>query len=238
MILLKIAICDDDSSFRKEVKDALTNYFREKLIKPEIYLFDNGNDLLNDSICFEMAFLDVEMPGISGVEVGKQLKQKYNNITIFMITAFSNYLDDAFEIGAYRFLQKPLDIVRLYRSLDASLLSMSNKEIKIICANNNSVIISTNKIVFCETYKRKTRIVTVDGEYISREKIDYWKEKLNELNFCSPHNSFIINFNYIKIFNRASLTLEYSGQSVDISISPKRQKEFRTKMFLFAERGM
>ena len=67
---MKIAICDDDSSFRKEVKDALTNYFREKLIKPEIYLFDNGNDLLNDSICFEMAFLDVEMPGISGVEVG------------------------------------------------------------------------------------------------------------------------------------------------------------------------
>ena len=80
--------------------------------------------------------------------------------------------------------------------------------------------------------------VTTNGEYISKEKIDYWKETLNELIFYSPHSSFIINFNYIKSFNRKSLILSYSNSNVEISIAAKKQQEFRTKMFLFAERGI
>lgn len=235
---MKIAICDDEKRIRQEIEKSLFNYLREKTINAEIYTFEDGKDLLNCGIAFDMAFLDIEMPSISGVEIGKKLKQKYNNIIIFMITAYSDYLDDAFEIGAYRFLQKPLDIIRLYHSLDAALLSISNKEIRIICADNNSFVISTNTIVFCEVFKRKTRIVTTDGDYISKEKISFWKEKLNELSFYSPHASFIVNFNYIKSFNRQSLVLSYSNQTINISIAPKKQKEFRTKMFLFAERGM
>lgn len=236
--MMKIAICDDELRIRKEVENALSNYFSEKLINVEIQLFENGEDLLNSEINFDMAFLDVEMPIVSGVEIGKKLKQKFSNIVIFMITAYSEYLDDAFELGAYRFLQKPLDITRFYRSLDAALLSISSKEVKFICANNESAIISTNSIIFCESYKRKTRIVTTNGEFISKERLDFWKEKLCELNFYSPHASFIINFNYIESFNRKSLVLAIEDRTFLISIAPKKQQEFRTKMFLFAERGM
>lgn len=235
---MKIAVCDDELKLLKEIKDVLNNYFSEKLIEFEIYDFANGEDLLNSKIDFDMAFLDIEMPTSNGVEIGKVLKQRLANIVIFMITAYSEYLDDAFELGAYRFLQKPLDITRLYRSLDAALLSMSNRDIKIISINNESVIIPTSSIVYCESYKRKTKIVTTNGEFVSREHIDSWKNKLNELTFYSPHTSFIINFNYIKRFNRKSLVLEYSDKNIEISIAPKNQKEFRTKMFLFAERGM
>ncbi len=235
---MKIAICDDDFSIRQEIKSILSSYFSEKLIDAEIYGFNNGEDLLNSEICFDMAFLDVEMPMLDGIETGKALKHKHPNIVIFMITAFSDYLDDAFELGAYRFLQKPLDVPRLYRSLDAALNSMSSRDIKLICSNNESVVISTGSIVYCESYKRKTKIVTTNGEYVSKEKIDYWKEILNELIFYSPHSSFIINFNYIKSFNRKSLILSYSNSNVEISIAAKKQQEFRTKMFLFAERGI
>ena len=235
---MKIAICDDNTKIINEVRTAISNYFNEKTIKVEISTFTNGKDLLNCNITFDMAFLDIEMPIISGVEVGKQLKRENQNIIIFMITAYSEYLDDAFELGAYRFLQKPIDIIRLYSSLDAALLSISNKEIRVICADNNSTVISTNTIVYCEIQKRKTLLVTTNGEYLSKDNIDFWKEKLNELNFYSPHRSFIINFNYIKSFNRKSLTLAYGNQTIDISIAPPKQKEFRTKMFLFAEKGM
>lgn len=235
---MKIAICDDDFRIRKDVKNALFDYFSEKLVKPEIYDFESGEDLLDSKVDFNMAFLDIEMPNISGVETGKKLKQKFSNIVIFMITAYSEYLDDAFELGAYRFLQKPLDITRLYRSLDAALLSISSRDIKIICINNESVIIPTNSIVFCESYKRRTKIVTTNGEFISREKLDVWKDKLNEINFYSPHASFVINFNYIKSFNRKSVIMSYSDKTVELSIAPKKQQEFRRKMFLFAERGM
>ncbi len=235
---MKLAICDDELKIRKEIKNSLSNYFSENLIDAEIYDYENGEDLLNSEINFDMAFLDVEMPTSSGIEIGRELKQKSPNIVIFMITAYSDYLDDAFELGAYRFLQKPLDVPRLYRSLDAALLSISSRDIKIICSNNESAIISTGSIVYCESYKRKTKIVTTNGEFISKDKINVWKTMLNELIFYSPHSSFIINFNYIKSFNRKSLILSYLDETVEISIAPKKQQDFRTKMFLFAERGI
>lgn len=89
------------------------------MIDAKTYDFNNGEDLLNCATNFDMAFLDFEMPTSNGIEFGKTLRQKFPNIVIFMITAYSDYLDDAFEIGTYRFLQKSLDIPRLYRSLDA-----------------------------------------------------------------------------------------------------------------------
>ena len=98
---MKIAICDDEILTRNEIKYALSNYFSEKLINVEIYDYENGEELLNSDINFDMAFLDVEMPMLDGIETGKSLKNKHPNIVIFMITAFSDYLDDAFELGAY-----------------------------------------------------------------------------------------------------------------------------------------
>lgn len=235
---MKIAICDDESRVTEEVEKALNYYFGIKSIDAEIFSFENGEDLLHSDVIFDMAFLDVEMPSVSGVEVGKKLKQKFSNIIIFMITAYSEYLDDAFELGAYRFLQKPLDVTRLYRSLDAALLSISGRDIKIICPNNDSVMVSTQSIIFCETYKRKSKIVTTKGQYISNESLAYWKGKLDELNFCSPHASYIINFNFVESFNRSSLTLAHEDQKYIISIAPSKQSEFRKKMFSFAERGV
>lgn len=234
---MKIAICDDDLKEINRIKDVISVYFSEKHINTEIYSFVNGKELLNSEIFFDMAFLDIEMPYLNGVETGKLLKQRNPNIIVFIVTAYSNYLDDAFELGAYRFLQKPVEISRLYRSLDAALLSISSRDIKTICANSKSVVISTKSIVYCETYNRKTKVITTEGEYISKDGLDFWKDKLTGLNFCSPHSSYIVNFNYIKSFNRKSLILSYSDKTVEISIAPKKQREFRTKIFLFAERG-
>ena len=90
-------------------------YFGIKSIDSEIFCFENGEDLLRSDVIFDMAFLDVEMPSVSGVEVGKKLKQKFSNIIIFMITAYSEYLDDAFELGAYRFLHNP-EYTHLHRN--------------------------------------------------------------------------------------------------------------------------
>ncbi len=235
---MKIAICDDEQRIRQEIKEALSNYFSDKLLNVEFYEYTCGQELLDCDHNFDMVFLDVEMPVLNGVETAKILKAKNSNIIIFMVTAFSEYLDDAFELGAYRFLQKPLNIVRLYRSLDAALLTISNKNIKVLCANNESVVIPINSIVYCESYKRKSKIITTNGDYISKEHIDYWKNKLNELNFYSPHTSFVVNFNYIERFNRKSFVLSYSDKTVEISVAPKKQQEFRKKIFLFAERGI
>lgn len=235
---MNIAICEDNMHTRKSILNILQDYFNEKLLCVEFFESSDGSQLLNQNKRFDIVFIDVEMPNSNGIDTSRQLKALSPNTIIFIITAFSNYLDDAFEVGAYRFIEKPIDIVRLYRSLDSALLSMCNKNISILCNDNQSIIVPKNFVIYCENYNRKTKIVTINGEYLSKDKIDYWKLKLNEFNFFSPHNSYIINFNYIKSFHNKSLILSYEGQEIEISISAKRQTEFRKRFFLYEERGM
>ena len=235
---MNIAICDDEINIRKSLINFLSNYFKEKLLQVDFHEFDDGNQLLNENNFFDIVFIDIEMPNLNGIDTSRQLKKQHPNTIIFIVTAFSSYLDDAFDVGAYRFIEKPIDIVRLYRSLDSALLSMSNKNISFTCKDNQSIIIPKNSIIYCENYNRKTKIITTNGEFLSKDKINVWKARLSELNFYSPHNSYIVNFNYIKSFCNKSLILSHINQEIEISISAKRQQEFRKKFFLYEEGGM
>ena len=115
---MNIAICDDDKSFRDLLEKHLRNYFNDRNISLNIFQFPSGEKLLENQLLFDLVFLDVEMGNINGIDTGKELKRRNPHNIIFVITSYDGYLDDAFHIRAFRFLSKPLDIVRLYRALD------------------------------------------------------------------------------------------------------------------------
>jgi two-component system LytT family response regulator len=57
------------------------------------------------------------MPGLDGIYVGNELKKKEKDIIIFIITSYSEYLDEAMRFHVFRYLSKPIDRQRLFRSL-------------------------------------------------------------------------------------------------------------------------
>lgn len=235
---LNIAICDDEVQYIEQIQKAVADFFESKHMEPNFYTYTDSCELLKENIKFDLAFLDIEMPHISGIQVGKKLKENYPNTVIFMVTAHSDYLDDAMDFGAFRFLSKPLNLTRLYRSLDSALQHMATQEIHLICSNKESVCISTNDIIYCEAYERKTKIVTTEGTFISQDKLSFWKNKLDAVNFYSPHASYILNFRFVKSFTRKTATMLLPNGEELISIAPKKQQEFKKRMFLYAERGI
>ena len=80
---MKIAICDDEEKTRNEVKKYITEYVsKHHLALPEIYLFSSGERLMASEEIFDIAFLDVEMEGISGIHAGRFLAQKNKKIPL------------------------------------------------------------------------------------------------------------------------------------------------------------
>ena len=72
---MRIAVCDDDQNFCKEMLKYLQGYFKEKKLKqPEYVCFSSGEAMMKAGGIFDMAFLDVEMDGISGIHAGEYLK--------------------------------------------------------------------------------------------------------------------------------------------------------------------
>ena len=240
---MNIALCDDDRSFRENLEKHLRTYFDERSISLNFFHFSYGEELLECCTLFDLVFLDVEMGEINGINTGKELKRRNPHNIIFVITSYEGYLDDAFKINAFRFLQKPLNVVRLYKALDDSIELINNDIIVFYDMKSSSNIrIYANDIIFIEIEKKKTKIVTVNDTYYSNDKISVWKNKLNGISLVCPHSSFIANLDYSIKHTRTSLILakkDLDGkilEKYEISIAPKKQAEIKRLFFYVLER--
>jgi len=240
---MNIAICDDDDVFRITLEKHLRTYFNERSISLNFLHFPCGEDLLGSTMLFDLVFLDVEMGKINGIDTGNTLKKKNPHNIIFVITSYEGYLDDAFKINAFRFLQKPLNVVRLYKALDDASELINNDIIVFYDMKSCSdVRIYTNDIIFIEIEKKRLKITTVYNTYYSNEKISVWKNRLNGISFVCPHSSYIANLDHSIRHTRTLLVLakkDIDGnilEKYEISIAPKKQAEIKSLFFKVLER--
>ena len=209
---MKIAICDDNLNIVDEVKNLLDEYDKSKNLSLDISTFNDGQAVLESDERFNIAILDVEMPGCNGIELGKILREKNRHIVLMYITSHKKYLDEALNLNAARFFEKPIDSKRFYDGLDNALKRIDNTTIKFFLKEDNaSVRINANDIIYVEIEPighRKTKIVTEEKTYISSNKIVFWEEHLISSLFVKTHKSYIINMEYITKYENNTLQLD------------------------------
>lgn len=209
---MKIAICDDNLNIVDEVKNLLDEYALSKNLSLDISAFNDGQAVLESDERFNIAILDVEMPGCNGIELGKILREKNRHIVLMYITSHKKYLDEALNLNAARFFEKPIDSKRFYDGLDNALKRIDNTTIKFFLKEDNaSVRINANDIIYVEIEPighRKTKIVTEEKTYISSNKIVFWEEHLISSLFVKTHKSYIINMEYITKYENNTLQLD------------------------------
>lgn len=226
---MKIAVCDDNKTYADEIKRHTENFLQSTGAKFEIDLYYNSQSIYDSSNIYDMVFLDIEMQPYSGIQVAKKLKELNTHIIIFMITSYNKYLDDAMDLNVFRYIQKPLDAARLKAGLEKALKSIDDAEITFYLKSGGTAkSLTSNDIVYIEIVGRTTKVVTINCEYLSENKIDFWKEKLIASFFYRVHKSFIINMKYITDYQRDTVTLR---KKYKVPIAYRKQAEFR-KAFL------
>lgn len=110
---------------------------------------------------FDVVFLDIEMPEVSGIELAKIIKDRYDNIAIVFITAYDKYAVEAFRINAMDYIMKPFNREVLKETLER------------IIQNNNIQIYPSKAKIFCFG---KFKLTTAKGE-----KIKFRTAKAEEL---------------------------------------------------------
>ena len=137
---LKIAVCDDELSDLNTEIEMINSIFTEKQTDCEYCIFHDPNELLSAGADYDMAFLDIKMDGIDGIALSKKLIEKNKNCFVFFITNYQIYLDKAFDVGAFRFLPKPLDRSRLERGIDSALERIKDRDRRISLTNRKNKV--------------------------------------------------------------------------------------------------
>lgn len=232
---MKIAICDDEEKTRNEVKKYITEYVsKHHLVLPEIHLFSSGERLMASEEIFDIAFLDVEMGGISGIHAGRFLTQKNKKILNFIITAHEDYLDEALHFHAFRFLTKPLDKQRFFRNYKDALQAYHSTIEKIAIETKEGIFtVNTSEIVMIEAKIKKIYVTTTDRTYESVQSIHFWANSLNKNSFFQTHRSFIVNMEHVDNFTHNTVSL-FQGKCIAY-LTVRKYSEFKKTFMMYLE---
>ena len=192
----------------------------------------------------DVAFLDIEMPGLNGIELAKKIAQIDPDIQIVFVTAYEQYALKAFEVSAVHYLLKPITQDHMDEAVERVLrVAQMNEERGDIgkpgLVNSESgmidrisvkdrddvIILQIPDIIYIKSDGGKTVIVTKKGSYNSRTGLQFWESKLKEVDFIRCHRSYIVNAVYITrmihiLGEYKELTLDYC----DVNIPISRQK--------------
>ena len=232
---MRILICDDDELIRRQIHKFLRDYFKNAHLPcPEIVMYENGESLLKDAGDKDIVFLDVEMPGLKGIHVGKELQKSNPRIIIIIVSAFPEYLDDAMRFHVFRYLSKPLEKLRFFQNMKDALQRYNSTAGKVVieCRDKTNVTVSTADIIAVETSERRVIIHTLTSKYESSETISYWREKLQDKCFITTHKSYIVNMTHVIGFNHELIQLE---NKVTAYLTKRKYKEFKHAYLLYVE---
>ena len=207
---MRILICDDDSLFVEQLKKYIKEYFESCGLKcPETTCFANGEALLADEGNKDIVFLDIEMPGVDGIYAGNELRKQNENVIIFIITSYSEYLDDAMRFHVFRYLSKPLDKQRLFRNLKDAVALYSAVNFKIPIETKQGIFtIPASSIIAIEALNRKVTVHTNHQDYQSVHNMQYWLDLLPKNSFFQTHRSYIVNFEHVTDFDHTLVHLK------------------------------
>ena len=209
---MRIAICDDEKNIRELIKGKIANQYPDA----NIIFYNSGEELLLSDEHIDILFLDIQMSGKNGMETARELRKKDKKIIIIFVTAVEEYVFQAFDVGAFNYIVKPIDDTKftevLHRAIEewnAKKLTNQEPEEKYLMINNGGVHIKVtiDDIVYAEVFNRKVVIHKLN------ETIEYYG-KMSDLenvagnSFFRPHRAYLINFKYVEKYDATTIYLE------------------------------
>ncbi len=232
---MRILICDDDNLTVEQLQTYVRNYFDYNHVKcPEIVCFSDGESLLADTGDKDILFLDIEMPGMNGIFIGNELKKVYKNIIIFIVTSYSEYLDDAMRFRVFRYLSKPLDKQRFFRNMKDAVDRYNTMTVKLPVETKQGVYtLPASSIIAVEAQGRKVIVHTTLQDFESVHNMQYWIELLPKNCFFQTHRSFIVNFEHITVFDHTLVHM--ADNQFHAYLTKRKYKAFKESYLLYLE---
>ena len=227
--MLKIALLDDDKTALLISKGAIESFFQEKNIAISLDAFSSPVNFLAmaKEENYRLVFLDIDMPEINGLEVGKQLKQFNPQTDIIYLSQREDLVFDTLQLHPFGFIRKSRiiqDFANVLELFVNTALNTNSENKKItISSKTETISADIDQIMYIEGNKNYQTFYLKDGSvFDARVLMGDLETKLKEHGFIRVHKGYLVNYLYIRSIgtNEVSLT-----NNKVLPLSSKRKDE-------------
>ena len=214
---MNISLCDDNADERAYIKTLVLDWADRSGAGVSIREYPSAEALLFSYSDFppDILLLDIEMPGLSGVELAKKLRQDGNRLLqIIFITAYSDYISEGYDVAATHYLLKPVDREKLFSVLSRAVERIADDGKRLVLETpDETALVPICDIKFIEVIKNYVT-VHAEREYTLKKPLKEIEHELDE-RFIRVGRSYIVNLYFITRVTRSEIFLK-GGDAVPL----------------------
>lgn len=205
--MIEVAICDDDELIRRDLEARVTGLLEDVKVR----CFSSGEQLLAAGSQADLIFLDIELEGtdqLDGMAVARQLQQ--SSALIIFVTAHKERVFDAFDVGAFHYLLKPLDQEKFERVLMRAceeIRKRKRREPLQIKEKGEYRTVYPDEIYYAESNGRKLLLYTTQGTLEFYGRMQELEAQLGE-DFYRCHRGYLVHLKYVIGYDAANIQLK------------------------------
>ena len=196
---MEFAVCDDGAVDRASLIAMIRRYCEQRKIPAGIAQFASAGELLQKFVPgkYHVVFLDIYMPGITGIEAARRLRERDTRCLLVFTTTSEDHVLDSYSVYAAGYLLKPYTEGQLKETLDWCIQSLSDQlQVYEFVSDRERRQVALGDIFFIEIYGRDAVLHTADKDYTFHRSLSEIEQELPE-EFLRCHRSYLVNMRHI-----------------------------------------
>ena len=238
--MIKIAICDDEANIRAY----LSSLIQAQDCPCEIVEYASAGDCLADTQKIDLLFLDIELApsgsGLDGMALARKIRERatVTQPVIIFVTGYERYVFDAFDVGAFQYLLKPVNeekFAQVFARAVEQIGTTKEKPGRVLTLQsaNTSRTVPLDSIYYIESSNHKVELHLKDGEFACYAKIGDLELELQD-QFFRIHKGYLVNLSYVAGYSKTEVTLT-NGER--LLLSKYKYQDFVKAYLHFLKKG-
>ena len=223
--MIRIAIVEDENEVATRLREMLAQLSVELGIEPDVMTYENSRLFLEGYRGnLDLIFMDIQMPGLSGMEAAARLREIDPNILLVFVTSLAQYAVRGYEVRAFDFLVKPVDRASLAMCMRRVLKQLSRRQEKklAITSEGAQIYLPVSDILFVEVKNHQLVYHTESKDYITYDTMARAEKELVGLDFVRCNSCYLVNLRFVKAVQGFTVTVK----DTDLQISHPKRKAF------------
>lgn len=223
--MVRIAILEDDAADQASLEDCLHRYESEQAAHFSIRSFDDPAVFLQaDPSGFDLIFLDIDLPTMTGMELARQIRQRDELVTLVFVTNLEQYAVNGYEVDALDFVVKPINYYRFSAMLRRALRSIAARQPREVVIRTTGGItrLSVQSLYYVEIRDHLLLFHTEQGTLTAWGKLSDVEAQLAPYGFARCSTSHLVNLQYVNSVAGSDVLVA----GVKLPVSQRRRKAF------------
>ncbi|MBQ4255352.1 MAG: response regulator transcription factor [Bacilli bacterium] len=190
-----IAIVEDEEIHAKKLSEYLFSFGKEEGIDLSLTHYSSSVEAAETfQGQYDVLFLDIQMPGLNGMELAREIRKKDGHVLIIFVTSLAQFALEGYEVEATDYILKPLSygefLIKMHRAF--SKLPKDGDSVLRFTSQNGFLVIPVSDLIYCETSGHSVIYHTSSGDYRKHQPMKDAEKELSAFGFLRINSCYLV----------------------------------------------